>query len=228
MRKEVIGNCELYLGDCLEIMPTLGKVDAVVSDPPYNFSTSQNGNKHDLWTDAVNSSFWFREVIKQELALFPAHGGIIWHFLNWKTFISLQKAVLDLDQKFTSVLVWDKVWTGLGGTIGLRPQYELVALICVGKAKIKNRRLHDIWKHPISFHRKFHPAEKPITLLRQIVEETTGETILDPFMGSCTTGVACVQTGRKFIGIETNEKYFDIACKRISEVHKQPSLAEVC
>ena len=73
MRKETIGSCELYLGDCLDIIPEVGKINAVVTDPPYNMSTSQNGTKHELWADAVNSSFWFAEVLKKDdlALLFP-------------------------------------------------------------------------------------------------------------------------------------------------------------
>ena len=217
MKIEQIGNATLYLGDCLEILPTLNKVDAVITVPPYNFSTSQNGVKHELWADAVNTAFWFSELLKREIALFNPQGGTIWQFLNWKTFITIQKAVFDVGQKINSVLVWDKGRIGPGGLIGLRPCYELIALICTGEARIKNRGLSDIWKHPNSQHREFHPAEKPISLLRQIVNETTGAIILDSFMGSGTTGVACVESGQRFIGIGINEKYFDIACKRIEQ-----------
>jgi len=221
MRQEIIGNCELHLGDCLDVMLTLGKVNAIIADPPYNFSTSQNGTKHELWTDAVNSSYWFSEVLKKEINLFDTYGGIIWHFLNWKTFISLQKAVFDNEQKIESILVWDKGWLGTGGQKGLRHTYELVALISINGAKLENRGLPDIWKHQNSSKRYFHPAEKPVSLIQKLVQETPGEIILDPFMGSGTTGVACVQSGRQFIGIEINEKYFDIACRRIEKAAKE-------
>jgi DNA modification methylase len=220
LKKKVIGDCELHLGDCLEILPTLGKVDAVVTDPPYNFSTSQNGTKHELWADAVNSAFWFAEVLKKEIDLFDAHGGTIWQFLNWKTSISLQKAAFDSGLKISSLLVWDKALLGLE-TKGLRPCYELCALILTGEARICNRSLADIWRVPWRSERANHPAEKPLELLKKIVMETTGGVILDPFMGSGTTGVACVQLGKRFIGIEINEKYFNIACKRIKEAYKQ-------
>ena len=226
MRKEQIGNCELYLGDCMEIMPTLGKVDAVVTDPPYNFSTAQNGSKHELWADAVNSAFWFSEVLKKETALF-SNSGVIWQFLNWKTFVPLQKAVFDAGLKFESVLVWDKALLGCGGLKGLRPSYELCALILTGEAKLKNRSLPDIWRFPWRSSKPYHPAEKPVQLINKIIAETEGGSILDPFMGSGTTGVACIEQGRKFTGIEINEKYFDIACKRIEEQLKQPLLSGV-
>ena len=76
---------------------------------------------------------------------------------------------------------------------------------------------------------KLHPTQKPVALMRWCLEflPDDAETILDPFMGSGTTGVACVQLQRKFIGIELDETYFDIACKRIEEAYKQPSLFPV-
>jgi DNA modification methylase len=223
--KETIGPCELYLGDCFEILPTLGKVDAVVTDPPYNFSTSQNGMKHELWADAVNSSFWFSELLKRELQLLNTTGGVIWQFLNWKTFVPIQKAVFDAGLKTNSLLVWDKALLG-PEMRGLRPSYELCALILTGEAKIRNRSLSDIWRIPWISKKPNHPAEKPVELLKKIIAETDGEIILDPFMGSGTTGVACVNLGRRFIGIEINKKYFDIARKRIKDSLQQPLLVE--
>ena len=203
----------------MEILPALKKIDAVVTDPPYNFSTSQNGTKHEGWTDSVNAAYWFAAVLEKEISLFGHHGGTIWHFLNWKTFISLQKAVFDIGLKIDSMLVWNKNLLG-PGTRGLRPCYELCALILAGEAKIKNRSLNDIWCCQWVSKKQYHPAEKPVTLIKKIVSETDGELILDSFMGSGTTGVACVEAGKRFIGIEINEKYFDIACKRIEEAVK--------
>jgi DNA modification methylase len=219
MRVETIGPHTLYLGDCLEILPTLGKADAIVADPPYNFSASQNGVKHELWADAVNSAFWFSEVLKRCVALFDNSGGAVWQFLNWKTFVSVQKAVFDAGLKINSLLVWDKGLMG-PGTRGLRPCYELCALILAGTAKIQNRSLLDIWRVPWKSNKPHHPAEKPVALLEKIVAETTGDVFLDPFMGSGTTGVACVKKERTFIGIEINKKYFDVSCRRIEEAVK--------
>jgi DNA modification methylase len=216
----------LYLGDCREVLPTLGKVDAVVTDPPYNFSTSSSGTKHSFWGDAVNSAFWFSAMFESFVtAIGPGREGIIWQFLNWKTFIPLQKAAWDAGLKFDSLLVWDKEWIGPGGSVGLRPSYELVALIAVGDATLANRGLPDIWRHQWASQRPHgHPAEKPIGLMEKIIRETPGHTVLDPFMGSGTTGAAAVKLRRGFIGIEIDEKYFDIACRRIDGAARTPDL----
>ncbi len=220
------GRVTLYCGDCREILPTLGKVDAVVTDPPYNFSTSSSGTKHHFWGDAVNSAFWFSAMFDSYLsAIGTGRDGIIWQFLNWKTFIPLQKAAWDAGLKFDSLLVWDKEWIGPGGSVGLRPSYELVALIAVGNASLPDRGLPDIWRCQWASQRpNGHPAEKPIGLLDRMVKATPGETILDPFMGSGTTGVAAVKLGRRFVGVEIEPKYFDAACRRIDEASRQVSL----
>jgi DNA modification methylase len=216
IEKVTVGNCELYLGGSFDILPQLGTVDAVVTDPPYNLSTSSSGTKHEIWADAVNTSFWFSELLKKEKKLLNLSGGTIWQFLNWKTLPALQKAASDADLIISSILVWDKALLGTGNR-GLRSGYELCALILTGKAKIKNSSLPDIWRFPWTSVKPNHPAEKPVALLKKIILETEGETILDPFMGSGTAGVACVETGRRFTGIEINSKYFDTACQRIRE-----------
>ena len=216
----------LYLGDAREVVPSVGRVDAVVTDPPYNFSTSCSGVKHNFWGDAVNSAFWFSAMFELYVkAIGTGRPGIIWQFLNWKTFIPLQKAVWDAGLKFDSLLVWDKEWIGPGGSVGLRPSYELVALIAVGDATLANRGLPDIWRCQWASQRpNGHPAEKPVNLFKRIVTNTPGSIILDPFMGSGTAGVAAVQLGRSFVGVEIESNYFDIACRRITEAVRQPDL----
>ena len=221
----IIGDCTLYRGDCLEIMPSLRKVGAVVMDPPYNFSTASAGAKHALWADAVNSAYWFTAVLSACRDTIAGNSGFIWQFLNWKTFIPAQKACWDAGMKFESLLVWDKEWIGPGGPLGLRPSYELVALMSVGGAAIPNRGLPDIWRHKWSSQRETgHPAEKPISLLNALIQETPAQSVLDPFMGSGTTGVAAARYGRAFVGIEMEKKYFDIACKRIEQAYDQPDM----
>jgi site-specific DNA-methyltransferase (adenine-specific) len=105
MKKEIIGPCELYLGDCLEIISTLGTVDAVVSDPPCNFSTSSAGTKHEMFADAVNASCWFAEVLRKEITVLSLSGGTIRQFLNWRTFMTFEKAVFDVGLRIESALV---------------------------------------------------------------------------------------------------------------------------
>ncbi len=218
---------ELHLGDCLEIMQTLEdeSVDAVITDPPYMFGAAStsggSGNaKISKFGDLLNQSYFYREIINVcERVVVP--DGCIWMFSNWRGFPVMMKAVVEADQSIASVLVWDKCWIGPGGMVGLRPSYELVILIPFGTFALPNRGLPDIWRHKWASKKPHHPAEKPLSLLKQMVSETPGDTILDPFMGSGTTGVACVQTGRNFIGIEIEPKYYEIAEKRIAEAQLQ-------
>jgi DNA modification methylase len=163
-QKEVIGPCTLYFGECLEILPEIGKVDAVVTDPPFNMSTSQNGKKHEFYADMVNSSYWFTEVLKNMIDRFPVEGGTLWQFMNWKTLPAIMKAASNISMKIQSVLVWDKKLFG-PEMRGLRPSYEFVALMFTGEAKLKNRSLNDIWREPWVSSKPHHPAEKPVSLI---------------------------------------------------------------
>ena len=224
-RIETIGDATLHLGDCREILPSLGKVDAVVTDPPYMFTVGSALGKLNPWADMCNSAVWFSDLLGKCRDRLNPEGGFVWWFLNWRTLPTIQKAAFDIGWHIESLLVWDKQWIGPGGPRGLRPSYELVAFFCNGTASLPNRGLPDIWQHPASSQKLHgHPAEKPEGLLCEIIKQTPALTILDPFMGSGTTGAGCVSQGRKFIGIEMDPKWFDIACRRIDEAYKQPRL----
>ena len=223
---------QVITGDCLEVMRGLdaGSVDAVITDPPYSINTKSDGNgKLSPWADRVNSAFWYKEWIEQaRVAIAPS--GCLWSFLNWRSFVTFQKAADDLSWPIESVLIWDKSWIGPGGMRGLRPSYELVALWAGASFAIKNRGLPDIQRFPwSSFKPNGHPAEKPLELMVWLVEHSTqpGDLILDPFCGSGTTGVACVQTGRRFIGIEIDPGYADIARARIERAAEQARQMEL-
>ena len=230
VRKEQIGDATLYLGDCLDILPTLGKVDAVVTDPPYGINTKSDGNgKLNPWADLCNAAHWYSAWLAQCRALLQkplgAGAGPLWTFLNWRSLVTFQKASCDISWPIESLLVWNKAWIGPGGTRGLRPSYELVALFIAGEFSIENRGLADVQTWRVgSYKPNGHPAEKPIEGLRWIVSNCPEGAVLDPFMGSGTTGVACANLGRKFIGIEIEPKYFDIACERIAAAYAQGRL----
>ena len=218
----VIGACTLYLGDCLEILPTLGKLDAVVTDPPYVFGLgSLSAGKATGFGDIMNQSVFVREIITKSRAAMKSD-SCIWMFFNWRGLPVLMKGASDAGAAIDSLLVWDKQWIGPGGSVGLRPSYELCALLPFGDFALPNRGLPDIWRHQwSSIKPNGHPAEKPESLLCQLVKETPGEVICDPFMGSGTTGVACIKLGRRFVGVEIESRYFDIACKRIEDTYRQ-------
>jgi site-specific DNA-methyltransferase (adenine-specific) len=226
MRIEKIGNATLYLGDCLEILPTLPKVDAVITDPPYGINTKSDGSgKLSPWGDLVNSAHWYAAWMGAARARLQPTRGVMWTCLNWRSIVTFQKAACDIAWPIESLMVWDKCWIGPGGTRGLRPSYELVALFAHGDFGIKDRGLPDVQRFPVgSYKATGHPAEKPQALKDFLVKHSGDGTVLDPFMGSGTTGVAAVQAGREFIGIEMDPVWFESACRRIDEAQKQQPL----
>ncbi len=225
MQKVVIGNATLYCADCLDILPTLPKVDAVITDPPYGINTKSDGSgKLSPWGDLVNSAFWYAAWIAEvRKKLRPT--GALWSCLNWRSLVTFQKAACDIGWPIDSLMVWDKQWIGPGGVRGLRPSYELVALFGGADFAITDRGLPDVQQFPVgSFKPNGHPAEKPVALMDFLVKHTAGPVVMDLFMGSGTTGVSASKAGRQFIGIEMDERWFDIACRRIEQAQKQAPL----
>lgn len=130
---------------------------------------------------------------------------------------AVMKAAYELKTPVRSQMVWDKDWIATE-CVGLRPSYELVAYIPVGGHRIKDRRARDIFTVKWGATKpNGHPAEKPVALLAELGRLCGDGTICDPFMGSGSTGVAALQSGRSFVGIEQSPEYFDIACRRIEE-----------
>jgi site-specific DNA-methyltransferase (adenine-specific) len=202
------------------VLPLLeaGSVDAVVTDSPYGINTKSDGNgKLNPWADLCNSAFWYAEWFRScRRALSVA--GSMWTCLNWRSLVTFQKASCDCGWPIESLLVWDKQWIGPGGSRGLRPSYELVALFVRPEFSVDNRGLPDVQRFAWSgFKPNGHPAEKPEALMMFCVENGSAadSLILDPFTGSGTTGVACIRTDRRFIGIELDPSYYRIACDRI-------------
>jgi DNA modification methylase len=202
-RLETIGACELHLGDCREIVPALGSADAVLTDPPYGIGVNQMA----MGRSQFERLDWDHE---------PA--DLSWLSLQMPTIVwGGNYFELPRSQKW---LVWDKrndptdfadcelAWTNLKGSI---------------------RVFRWLWSGPYQQKREQrfgHPTQKPLALMEWCIQHLPegAQTILDPFMGSGTTGVACVKLGRRFIGIEVEPKYFDIACRRIEAATRQPDL----
>lgn len=207
MQKVIINDCTLYLGDCMDILPTLGKVDAVVTDPPYGV-LSETGSA------ATRRSAGNTNQGKMVWDIAPTHEAmdqlrsISAHQMYWGG------CHLDLPPTF-GYLIWDKQIDGLNfGEV----EY------CWTSEKFAPRIFR--YRAVGIDGGKQHPTQKPIQLMQWCLGflPTACQTILDPFMGSGTTGVACVKLGRSFIGIEREPQYFEIACKRIEEAYKQPDM----
>lgn len=220
-----IGDAVLYYGDCLEILPTLDKVDCVVTDPPYGESVKLGmggGYKGDggMWKgvgivgdDTLETRDSMLDIVSVPFAVFASPRN---------------KA-----PKGTKVsLVWDKgLHTGAGDlSIPWKPHIELIHIGGTGwhgqhrgSCIVKYNAVAGCVGNNNSGHR-FHPFEKPVSLVEYLISHAPEGSISDPFMGSGTTGVACANLDRKFIGIEIERKYFDIACERIEMAYAQGRL----
>ena len=219
MTPVVIGNATLYLGDCREVLPTLPKVDAVITDPPYGIkadtsmaaSSGFQGGGMKAPKRVYEASGWDDKPIADDLMSMVRSAGK-WAVVFGGNYYAMPPA--------RCWLVWDKengdndfadcelAWTNLPKAV---------------------RRIRFMWNGMLRANgeqRGDHPTQKPIGVMAWAISHVPApnQTILDPFMGSGTTGVACMNLGRSFIGIEREVKYFEIACRRIEDAQRQERL----
>lgn len=262
IRKEVvIGDCRLLLGDCLEILPTLGKVDAVVTSPPYD----NLRNYGDGW-EGVDSI-----AVLSHLASLVSDGGVIvWNVADQsvdgsETGTSFRQALhaIDCGLRLHDTMIYERAQAFGGSSRAYLHAFEFMFVFSKGEPvtfnAIRDRRnarpgiesvtkggrkpdgtiperhkketaafgkRTNIWRYGVGGESIDHPAVMPHQMARDHVFTWTnpGHSVLDPFMGSGTTGVACAKQGRSFIGIEIDEGYFDIAVSRIRKAYDQPDL----
>jgi len=212
-KKEIIGNATLYLGDCMDILPTLDKVDAVITDPPYGMGFRSNYRSEKHLKIANDDTADLACTVIDWAIQNTTHS--VYAFGRWDNIKDYPKP--------KSLVTWVKNKGSMGDLHHEHARQTEVSFFYPGSShKFPEGRPTDV----ISYARtanEFHPTEKPVGLMAQFVKWTAG-TILDPFMGSGTTGVAAVQMGRKFIGIEQEPKYFDIACERIENAQRQKDM----
>jgi len=200
----------LYHGDCLDIMPTLAGIDVVVTDPPYGIGENNRKNlsREKLASPIDYGDFDWDEPIDErhiEAMLKVSHDQVIFGGNYYA----------DKLPASSSWIVWDKVNSGDFADCELAWTSHKRAV----------RKFTYMWNGMIKQkpEKRYHPTQKPLALMKWVIENYTkpGDTVLDCFMGAGTTGVACVQTGRNFIGIEIDEGYFNIANKRIAQAQRQ-------
>lgn len=239
-RKEIIGDCTLYLGDCLEVMPTLKPVSHAIFDPPYEDEihnsigkVRRNDGVEIIETFGFSSINKIRSSVASQCILLS--DGWFIAFCIAEGTKAWEQEIKKNGGKYDTTIAWIKPdamprMNGQGPARGF--ECAVTAWCGVGYRKWNAGGKRGIYTHNvnpperISKHDGGHPTEKPLPLMMEILKDFTGpnETILDPFMGSGSTGVACVKLGRKFIGIELEERYFNIACERIHEAYRQPDM----
>jgi len=225
MREEIIGNCRLILGDCREILPTLGEVDAVVTDPPYGIEFKYESHDDD---QSIYPAFVWPIIEAAEALVAPGGPLFVWQAQKWmsrfheifprewrvliaaKNFVQMRATAMQY--AYDPVVVWWKPgpapWYAPNGN---RDYFVSNCAAAVSDTKALARG---------------HPCPRQVDICEHIVSNwcAPGCLVLDPFMGSGTTGVACIGLGRRFTGIEIDPKYFDIACRRIEAALARPNL----
>ena len=226
-RKEVFGDCTLYLGDCLEILPTLEKVDAVITDPPYGVDLIAKQHK---WFKNEGTGYG---LIDDDESIYERIIGPTVNYLlpiiKRAAITPGQRLLRKYPQSKSMGCIYNRAGTGISpwGFNCFTPIlfYGACPFLEHGLGSRPNS-----WEQPPNDYsdKNDHPCPKPVGLMNWLVNRASHEDdiVLDPFMGSGTTGVACVNLGRKFIGVEIEEKYFDIACSRIENAQRQTKLFE--
>ena len=227
----IIGTATLILGDCRDVMPTLGRVDAVVTDPPYgvgltvktnDFRDSANFDKGASLAASVtyaDEEQEVRELIGAAIPLALKLAGRAAIFSGNRLLQSYPKAT-----SFGCVFVPNGAGRDPWGFGCFNP------IIYYGKdpylATGKGSRPNSFSDNQPGDAGVDHPCPKPVRWMKWLVNRASleGETVLDPFMGSGTTGIACWQLGRKFVGIEIEPRYFDLACRRIEDAQRQSDM----
>jgi len=234
-RVELVGNALLILGDSLRVLPLIRGVDAVMADPPYSsggafradrvsatslkYQSPQarglypefSGDNRDQRSFAHWSALWLaacREATKP--------GGLLGCFTDWRQLPSTTDAVQAGGWVWRGIAVWDKTEGTRPRKGAYRNQCEYLAWASNGQMGKDGICAPGVFRHSVASEKKHHIAGKPTALLENLLS-ICGDVILDPFMGSGTTGIAAVRSGRKFIGIEMDAAHFDVARARIEE-----------
>jgi DNA modification methylase len=215
--KVEIGNATLYLGDCMDVLPTLPKVDAVICDPPYGMNWNTDSTR---FTGGGSPGIDRPRIIGDNKEFDPepflklSDNCLFWGSNHFAKNLPVGKTLIWIKQQpvsFGAFLSDAEIGWASGGN-GVWAFFNPRSIATAVKEGLGNVA---------------HPTQKPIALMKWCIDQHgKSETILDPFMGSGTTGVAAIQLGRKFIGIEREPKYFDIACQRIEQAVAQGQLFE--
>lgn len=212
----------LFHGDCLKLMKDIpdGSVDLVLTDPPYGMAFKSNYRKEKYNEIQNDKSLEWLERYISECYRVLKNNSAIYCFCSWHN-VDVFKQAIEKKFKVKNILIWEKNNTSMGDLKGsYAPKYEMIIFAHKGRKLLNGFRYADIIKANRTGN-KLHPTEKPVDLLELLIKNSSdeGAVAFDGFMGSGSTGVACVNTNRRFIGIELDENYFNIAKERIGNRH---------
>ena len=219
---------KIYNEDCLEGMKRIpdNTVDLVVTDPPYCIGTTSNGQKGS-WTDN-NLIRPFFDAYFRELKRVCKEKSELYINTDWRTYPFLYP-IMQKHFNIKNLIVWDYEWIKAGSHY--RFSHEFIIYAIQGDVKRKfSASERDVWRiRPINFtsKEKLHNAQKPLELVQKMIVNSSnkGDIILDTFMGSGTTAVACIENNRNYIGFEIDENYYQTAMQRIEDLPIEPKLA---
>jgi DNA modification methylase len=224
------GRVKLWNADCLKVLPTLGRVDCVVTDPPYgnNYSTGYRLGIFRPSTRIIGDKLsepLLNDVAEKLEPLLNDAAPIYWFAAPDR--LDMVMPILKR-WELVNVLVWDKGNCTAGDLEqSYGKQWEAILFAVKNKSPLLGGRDRDILRFSRGATQGYvHPTQKPVELMQYLISKHSAETILDPFMGSASTGVAAVRLGRKFLGIELDPGYFEIARKRIVSELAQGRLFE--
>lgn len=206
----VIGHCQLILADCRTVIPNLGPLEVVATDPPYGMAYQSNyrqSRHREIAGDQGGAMLEFACRLK------ASHSSYVW--MRWDNLAEVPKP--------RSLVTWVKNNWSMGDLDHEHARQTEVAAFYPGGAHFfPNGRPQDVINCPRSDN-AYHPTQKPVALMEAVLRWTAGA-VVDPFMGSGTTLVAAAKLGRKAIGIEMDPAYFDIACERVQQAYDQPDM----
>ena len=221
IKEERIGGQRLILGDCRDVMPTLGRFDVVVTDPPYGISY-QSGHATDaLWTGG--------RVIANDTDTRARDEFLLqWASTQGTPCLVFGSRRAPLPAGCRMVLVWDK-GPALGmGALDLPWKPSSEEIYVIGKGFVGARDESNVLYCPpvqsMAKNGRRHPNEKPVRLIERLLQKCPAGDVLDPFMGSGTTLVACQRLGRMGTGIEIDPDYFQTACERVHKAWREPDM----
>jgi site-specific DNA-methyltransferase (adenine-specific) len=220
---------KIHCIDCFEGIRQIPEksVDCVIADPPYVVGVSSNARKGSQFEGFIIEPYFRDWIIEIKRVLRDT--GSAYVFCDWRTYTALFRAFCN-QMQIANCIVWDYGWIKAG--LDYRYTHEFIIYLRKENApRIKNRSLSDVWRiKPINFTvERNHNAEKPIDVIRTMLINSTeeGQLVLDPFIGSGTTAVACKQLNRNFIGFEINPEYIKIAEERLKSTSEQSKLTEL-